>query len=181
MIDPRRKMLILAALVAAGLFLFDKAALSPWLDAWKKLSTETHVVDQEIQTARASMAREKLLREGWAKVQALLQKPRTPDVQTHFVAHLGEIRQKVGVSFDIQGARDQQQGDFREYVYETKFKLTWEQLVRLLVELHNSKEFLKPSRINISSQYEREERLDLDLRVSTIEYAPVPVKTGTKP
>ena len=50
----------------------------------------------------------------------------------------------------------------------------------LLAELQNSKEFLKPLRINISSQYEREDRLDLDLKLSTIEYSPAPLKAGIR-
>jgi hypothetical protein len=48
------------------------------------------------------------------------------------------------------------------------------------VELHNSKEFLKPLKMNVQSQYEKEDVLVVDLRLSTIEYAPVPVKAGAK-
>jgi len=35
-------------------------------------------------------------------------------------------------------------------------------------------------RMNVGSQYEKEDRLDLELKVSTIEYSPAPVKAGVK-
>ena len=170
--NRRTKILSGIVLGAAALLLADKVLFSPYLEKWRKISSESDKVDQEMQKARTVLAREKTVREGWAKVKALLDQPRVPDVQTHFVAHLGQISNQVGVNFDIQGSRDQQQGDFKEYVYETKFKLRWEQLCELLVALHNSREFLKPMRIAIGSQYEKEDRLDLDLKVSTIEHAP---------
>ena len=84
----------------------------------------------------------------------------------------GEVARTAEVTFDIKGVREQQQGDFKEYVFETQIKLKWEQLGELLVALHNSREFLKPARVTVGSQYEKEERLDVDLKVSTIEYAP---------
>jgi hypothetical protein len=94
--------------------------------------------------------------------------------------HVGEMCDRAGGTYDIQAVQPQQvkDSDFREYPVEMKFKLTWGQLVDLLAELHNSKEFLKPLRININSQYEREDRLDLDLKLSTIEHSPVPLKAG---
>lgn len=174
----RRTKVLFAAVLLAGLgFVLDKLLLSPWLEKWGRLSADIQKTEESIARARNTLAREKAVRDGWGKVRALVAKERMPDVQNHFTAHLGDLGEKAGVNFDIQTTpRFQQQGDFKEYVYDTKLKLTWEQLVRLLVELHNSKEFLKPIRLSVASQYEREDRLDLDLRVSTIEYAPVPSK-----
>jgi hypothetical protein len=79
-----------------------------------------------------------------------------PDVHTNFMTHLTEIFDKAGVVFDVSGTPQAvQQGDFKEYIFDTKFKLTWAQFVDLLVELHNSKEFLKPLRMNVVSAYEK--------------------------
>ena len=173
-----RRAKIMAGVVLAGAvaLLADKILLSPYLEKWRKISVESDKVDQDIQRARTILGREKSVREGWDKVKDLLKKPRVPDVPTHFVAHLGEICEGIGANFDISVSRDQQQGDFKEYVFETKFKLKWEQLGELLVALHNSREFVRPMRIAIGSQYEKEDRLDVDLKVSTIEYAPVKAK-----
>ncbi|HVR87776.1 MAG TPA: hypothetical protein VMU54_25840, partial [Planctomycetota bacterium] len=79
-----------------------------------------------------------------------------------------------------ENPQPQQQGDFKEYIFDTKFKLTWAQFVDLLVELNNSKEFMKVLRMNIASQYEKEDRLDLELKLSTIEHSPAPAKAGQK-
>ncbi len=169
-----RRTKILAGIVVgvAALLLADKVLLVPYLVKWRDVSARIDKVDLDVQRARAIVAREKDVREGWAKVRGLLDKPRVPDVQTHFVTHLGEVTRAAGVTFDIKGVREQQQGDFKEYVFETQLKLKWEQLGELLVALHNSREFLKPARVTVGSQYEKEERLDVDLKVSTIEYAP---------
>ena len=58
-------------------------------------------------------------------------------------------------------------------------ELNWSQLVDLLRELHESREFLKPVRLGINSRYDKEGKLDLSLRVSTIAWAP-PVKKRKK-
>lgn len=177
--NRRTKLLALLVIAAVAAFVLDKLFVSLWWDPWKKLSEETHKTEQEVARANRIFSRQHAAEEGWKKIRTLLDKPRTPEVQTHFVSHLNDICSRVGVSLSAtSNPVPQPQGDFKEYVYETKFKLTWAQFVDLLLELHNSKEFLKPIRINISSQYEKEDRLDLDLKVSTIEYAPVPVRAG---
>lgn len=173
MMDRRSKVLAGIVVAASALLLVDKVFLGPYLEKWRDLSARAEKVDQEVQRYRTILSREGAVREGWAKVQGLLEKPRVPDVQTHFVAHLGEIANTIGVNFDIKGVRELSQGDFKEYVFETQFKLKWEQLGELLVALHNSREFLKPARIAVGSQYEKEDRLDVDLKISTIEYRPV--------
>jgi hypothetical protein len=172
----RSKILSAAVVGVAFLLLLDKVFLAPYTEKWKKISAEAARLDQELLKARTILAREKVVKEGWTKVKGLLDKPRVPDVQTHFVAHLGEIANSIGANFDITGGRDQQQGDFREYIYDTKFKLKWEQLGELLVALNNSREFLKPMRVAVGSQYEKEDRLDVDLKISTVEYSPVKAK-----
>lgn len=171
--ERRSKILAGIVLGVAALLLADKVFLGPYLEKWRDLSARSEKLDQEIQKYRTILAREAAVRDGWAKVKALLEKPRVPDVQTHFVAHLGEIANAVGVNFDIKGVREQAQGDFKEYVFETQFKLKWEQLGELLVALHNSREFLRSARIAVGSQYEKEDRLDVDLKISTVEGVPV--------
>ncbi len=172
MMNRRSKILAWAVVGATALLLADKVFLSPFLEKWREISAASEKADGEIQRSRMILTREKAVREDWAKVKALLDKPRTPDVQNHLVAHLGEIAGAVDVNFDIKGTRDQPQGDFKEYIFETQFKLKWEQLGALLVALQNSREFLKPARISVNSQYEKEDRLDVDLKISTIGYAP---------
>ncbi len=178
----RRTQVLVGVVVAAGLaFAADRFLIAPWWTAWTRLSGEIRNVDVEIGKARATLAREGRVMKDWKEVRDRLSR-RPEDVRTHFMSHLGSLCDKAGVSLDLTGSpQPQRRGDFQEYVYETRFKLTWEQFVNLLASLHNTKEFLKPSRIAISSQYEREARLDLELKVSTIEYDPVATKPGGRP
>ena len=178
--NRRTRILILVTSVMAGAFILDAMAVSLWWTPWKKAGEENAAADLELRRANTILAREETQRRDWARIKTLLDKPRSPDVNTHFVTYLGEVCDKVGVNFDIQEGQPQQAGDFREYVYNTKFKLTWVQFVDLLEELHNSREFMKLLRVSINSQYEKEDRLDVDLRISTIEHAPVPAKGGGK-
>lgn len=178
--ERRTRILAIAAGAVLLVFLGEKAYAGLWAEPWKKVNDELRAADLELSRATAIVAREPGVREDWRKIEGLLGK-RPPNVGTHLVSHLDSMFDRVGTKADISSTSlPQQQGDFREYVFETRFKLPWASFVDLLAELHNSREFLKLLRLNVSSQYEREERLDVDLKVSTIEYAPPPAKAGAK-
>ena len=173
---------ILAVVAGAALLWFvgEAAWGAVWSTPKAKLDADLAQADQELARAKGVLGREAQVQEEWRKIRGLLAK-RPPNVGTHFVGHLDGVFDRVGITADIASPSSPvQQGDFREYVFETRFKLPWGSFVDLLVELHNSREFLKPLRVNVSSQYEREDRLDVDLKVSTIEYAPQPAKPGAK-
>jgi len=178
--DRRTKVLFGIVILAAGGFVADRIFTSLWWEPWKKTRDEIREVNQALFRANSTLTDEPKVQREWKKVRDLLNKPRKPDVQNNFLEHLGAITDKVGATFDFQGSQVQRQGDFKEYVVDFKLKLPWEKYVDLLGELHNSRELLKPIRININSQYEKEDRMDVDLRVSTIEYDPVAQKSGAK-
>lgn len=176
----RTKALMIVTIALVAGFALDKAANAFWLEPRKKLIQDIDKTVQEIARSNTTLAREPIVQRDWSKVRDRLNQPRSPDAHTHFLAHLGELFEKAGVTFDVSESQPQQQGDFKEYIYDTKFKLSWAQFVDLLVELHNSKEFLKPLRLTIGSQYEKEDRLDLELKVSTIEYSPSTARPGAR-
>ena len=178
--DKRTKILALLTGVLVCAFALDKAVNAFWLEPRKKLLMDIDKASQDITRSYEALKREPVVQREWAKILSLQNQMRMPDVHTHFLAHLGDLFEKAGVTFDVSEAQPQQQGDFKEYVYDTKFKLTWAQFVDLLVELHNSKEFLKPLRLTVGSQYEKEDRLDLELKVSTIEYSPGTARPGVR-
>ena len=178
--DRRTKVLFGIVILAAGGFLADRAFTSLWWEPWKKTRDEIRDVNQALFRTNSILTDEPKAQKDWKRVRDLLDKPRKPDVQNNFLEQLGNISDKVGATFDFQGSQQLRQGDFKEYVVDFKLKLTWEKYVDLLGELHNSRELLKPIRINISSQYEKDDRMDVDVRVSTIEFDPVAQKTGTK-
>ena len=179
--DKRTRILILLTAIAAGGFILDKAAGALVIDPLKKINEDLAATEAQIKKANSALNSQETVTREWNKIRDRLDQPHMPDVHTHFMTHLNELFDKAGVVSDISGApQPVQQGDFKEYIFDTKFKLTWAQFVDLLVELHNSREFLKPLKMNVASQYEKEDRLDVELRLSTIEYSPAPVKAGAK-
>lgn len=178
--DRRAKVLSWIVLLAAAGFVADRLVASLWWEPWKTAREQIQDADRQLARLNGTLKGEEKAQKDWKKVRDLLAKQRTPDVQNHFVEHLAAICDKVGVENNMQQSPPGRQGDFKEYVVDTKLKLTWAQYLDLLVELHNSRELLKPIRINISSQYDKEDRMDVDLRVSTIEWDRVPQKTGVK-
>ncbi|HVE42400.1 MAG TPA: hypothetical protein VNM14_21125 [Planctomycetota bacterium] len=179
--DKRTRVLVILAGIVAGAFVLDKAVMALVVTPLQKINEDLAATEGQIRKANTALNTQETVTRNWNKIRDRLDQPHLPDVHTNFMTHLTEIFDKVGVVFDVSGTPQAvQQGDFKEYIFDTKFKLTWAQFVDLLVELHNSKEFLKPLKLTVSSQYEKEDRLDVDLRLSTIEYAPVPVKAGAK-
>ena len=177
----RRRILVIVTIAAAVAFVLDKAVSALVFEPLQKISQETTKTEAEIKKANTVLNTEETVKRNWNKIRDRLDEPRPPDIHTNFLAHLGDHFEKIGVSYDVNEiAQPQQQGDFKEYIFDTKFKLTWAQFVDLLVELHNSREFLKPLRMSIGSQYEKEDRLDVELKLSTIEYSPAPTKAGAK-
>jgi len=180
--DRRTRILAILVGVLLAAFLADRAFASLWLEPWQQLGDQIRKTNIDLNRTKATLAGEDRVRLRWKTIHDLLEAPRVPDVQTHFMEHVGEMCDRVGGTYDIQAGPPQQvkDSDFKEYIIETKFKLTWGQLVDLLAELQNSREFLKPLRINVSSHYEQEDRLDLDLKLSTIEYSPAPLKAPVR-
>jgi len=179
--DKRTRILAILAAIVAGAFVLDKAVMALVVSPLQKINEDLVATEGQIRKANTALNSQETVTRNWNKIRDRLDQPHLPDVHTNFMTHLTEIFDKVGVVFDVSGTPQAvQQGDFKEYIFDTKFKLTWAQFVDLLVELHNSKEFLKPLKMYVQSQYEKEDLLVVDLRLSTIEYAPVPVKAGTK-
>ena len=179
--DKRQRILVIATIAVAAAFLLDKAVSALVFEPLGRINTDLVKTENEIKKANTILNNQDVVTKNWNKVRDRLDLPRTPDVHTHFMTHLGDLFEKVGVVFDVSGTpQAQQQGDFKEYIFDTKFKLTWPQFVDLLVELHNSREFVKPLRMNIGSQYEKEDRLDVELKLSTVEYSPATAKTSPK-
>ena len=167
--DRRTKVLFGIVILAAAGFVADKLVVNLWWEPWKETRDKIAQVDKDLTRVNRTLKDEDKIRKEWKEVSVLLDKPRTPDVQNHFLEHLRQLCEKVGATFNYVSQQQGRQVDFKEYVVDFKLQLPWEKFVTLLEELHNSREFLKLIRLNIASQYEREDRMDVDLRVSTIE------------
>lgn len=178
--NRRTKILFVIVIVAGAGFVADQLFRSIWWNPWQKTKADIRDADLALAKLKVTLHREEKVAKDWDKVKKLLDRQRAPDVENHFVEHLGTICEKVGVENSMAGGPPGRRGDFKEYVVDTKLKLTWGQYVSLLEELNNSRELLKPVRMTLSSQYEKVDQIDVDLRLSTIEFDPVAPKAGTK-
>ena len=132
--DKRRRILLLVTIVAAGAFLLDKAVSALVLEPLQKINQEMTKTESDIKKANTVLNTEETAKRNWTKIRDRLDEPRPPDIHTNFIAHLGDHFEKIAVAYDVNEiAQAQQQGDFKEYIFDTKFKLTWQQFVELLV------------------------------------------------
>lgn len=178
--DKRTRILAGVAVAAALIFVVDGVAGAIWFDPSADLSKKLQVVDAELEQAHVILARGDQIKKEWEEIRRWLDRPRLPDVPSHFHSHLDGLCGGAGLNPDIQASPPRQRDDFKEYAYEVRAELKWSQLVDLLWELHESREFLKPVRLGIDSRYDKEEKLALSLRVSTIAWAPEPKKKRRK-
>ena len=178
--EKRTRILVGVALAAVLFFIVDGVAGAMWLDPSAELSKKLEAVDAELDRAHGILARSGQIKKEWAEIQNRLDRPRLPDVPNHFHSHLDDLFSAAGLDPDIQASPPRQRDDFKEYGYEVRSGLKWPQLVDLLGELHESRQFLKPVRLRIDSRHDKGERLELSLKVSTIAWSPVQKKTRRK-
>jgi hypothetical protein len=179
-VNRRTKVLAIVVIAVLAAFLGDRLFTSLWWAPWQETSAKIRETDASIAKLKFTLQKEDQVSRDWDKIKKVLDKQRTPDIENHFVSHLGAICDKLSLDNNMQGTSVVRRGDFKEYVVDTKLKLTWNQYVDLLGELNNSRELLKPIKITLNSQYDKEDRIDADLRLSTIEFERVVPKAGTK-
>lgn len=180
--SKRERTILIVVVSVIGLFLVDRFWFSPFLEAradiLKQREAEEHRKDEY-----EAMIRQRSQRQAdWRKVEAALKKQKEveTDALNHLVFNMVELTSKSGINLAVNGQGEQKTGAFREVYVETKFETDWEHLVDLLFAIHKSPELLRTRRIAIRSQYEKQAKLDVDLRVSTIEALPVAAKGAKK-
>ena len=121
--ERRTRVLAYAAGAVLLVFLGEKAYAGLWSGPWENVNKEIADADGDLTRATAVVSRESAVQEDWKKIRGLMAK-RPANVGNHLVGRLESMFDRVGVKADISSTTlPQQQGDFREYVFETRFKL----------------------------------------------------------
>lgn len=171
----RQKLMVWGVAALAAAFFVDRFYFTPWYDEMKKLRTDLEGVGRQLAVARATVATAPAVKAEWKVLNDRLARAKESDTLNEFVIGLGKLCADAGVSnLSTKPGREQkvgERGEFIEYAVETNFQATWEPFVRLLYKIACEKEFLKVQRLVITSKYEKEDRLDVELRASTIELA----------
>jgi len=177
-------MLAGAAAAVAILYLLDRLLLSPWIEEWETLGTQIEERRRELDEARSLMEREDRVKREWTRMEARLTRP--PELESD-VALLGQIKDlgdRAGVSMTPESSRRiERPGGFFEVGCEVSLEADIVHLRDLLLELYNSEEFLKVHSLSVISRAldrRKSDRLGVDLKLSTIEFAPERARRGTR-
>ena len=173
--SKRERIIVIAALGAAAFFLFDRFLLTPWSSRWDAVARDLVEKRKGLEGARSGLAREADYASEWEKLEAGLTADRRKDVLQALLDHINDLERRAKVTVNVNMSREDQVGDFREISLEISLRTTVEGLRNLLVEMYNSKEFLRISRLKVGAnpfEKARADRLDVELKVSTIGYRP---------
>ncbi len=170
-----------AALVAV--WAVDSFYLSPWLADMKKLGDDLNIMRSKVKVARVVVSQNTAVMAEWNAVRGKLARGNDADTLQDFLTGIQLMSGHIGLSnWSSKPGREQKIGEkgneFVEYAVETSFQASWKQFVDLLKELKGWKDFVKVQRLAITSKYEKDNRLDVEMRVSTIELASA---KGAKP
>ena len=177
--SKRERMVMIVAMSAAGLYLLDLIFVGPFFAEWNDVSQGIEKKSKELDGVRILLKHEMRSQGEWKKLRKRLDSEKRAATTEELLVHIDEIGRKAGVSRDIMNikpSRDKQTGDFREVSLEASLETSITGMKDLLVELYNSSEFLKISRLTVTSRLgdrKRKDRLDVDIKISTIQYAPI--------
>lgn len=176
--SKRERTILIFALVVAGLYLLDLVVVGPWLERWDEVNRGIEKKREDLDEAEVLLMHEDAVQKEWRKLKNRLEAEDRAGTTETLLVHLDEIGRRAGVKEDIakiSPARWDRVGDFDEIGLEMLLETDIDGLRNLLVEMHNSNEFLKISRLTVNSQLGqrgKKDKLEVDLKVSTIELAP---------
>jgi hypothetical protein len=165
----------LAVVVAAGVYAFW---LSPFLGNADAIAAKRRELGQQKERYEAKLRQRPQKEKEWKALEASLRQ-QGDDPSLNVISAMIDMTQKLDVNLSVSGQSQQKISDFREWAVETRVEAEHGKLVDLLSAIQESKDLLRVRRITVRSQYENEktQRLDVDLRVSTVES----LKKGARP
>jgi len=168
----RQRLMVIGVLGLAAAWMIDRLYVSPWWEEMKKADADAKKLRGQVDAAKETLAQQPRVTKQWKALNARLHPERETDTALEFVMGMGDLCSRAGVSnLSTKIGREQklgERGQFTEYAVETNFQATWPSLVKLLIAVDNEEAFLRVQRIAVTSR-EKEERLDVEMRVSTVE------------
>ncbi|MHC4606610.1 MAG: hypothetical protein ACYTAF_06700 [Planctomycetota bacterium] len=173
--SKRERLVVIVTLCAAAAFLFNQFWLKPWERTWDQVSAELAEKRDSLGEKERMLAWEADVAADWARLKNALASEKRRDAAQVLLTHLNELERKAKVTMNFHRGREDEIGDFVEHSVEISLKTDINGLRNLLVEFENSKEFIKVSRVKVNANpfdRGRKDRLDVDLKISTIQYKP---------
>lgn len=176
--DRRTKLLLIAAISIAVLYLGYTIAWKPWWEKKIKLDQDIKKARQQLAVAKEFLGRRERIEADWNAMEADLRNSERAFFKRGFDMFVRNLidpaipEDKRRPNVDPR-QQSEQNGDFAEWVVDAKnarFK-THDELRTFLVALYNEEEFVKVRSLNITTQPEQR-IVTVDFRLSTIEYSP---------
>ena len=165
----------MAILLLGAVFLGDRLLFSPWMERWEQVGSEQQRIESLLEEAKPLLEREQEVNRKWKAMEEILTGLSEVTTEETLLLHMGAIEQRAGVRAKIESSPEVHRGEFREIILKMSLETTVTGLRNVLIELYNSEEFLRVSRLAVRTHADSTKGplLDVDLHISTLEYRPV--------
>ena len=185
--ERRKKILLFAAVGMGGFYLLWLIGIQPVIDDMKTLDGQISAIKKALHLEKSYLKRQTVIETEW---DSTVEEIEDPDRETQkdqfdlFVRSLMDrtIESKSRLPTLTPLNQKEQKGDFLETSVEVKnAHFGIQEWIRFLVNLENESDFLRVRRFALRSRFDRPDNvLAVDMKLSTIEYFPVEVKSNSR-
>ncbi len=181
--NPREQKIAIITGALAALFLVYWFWYLPWEQKRTELLKRRDDLQKQLYDTDRIIGQRKATEAAWKPLDAALKKQsEQEDVSLALIGDMIGLTQSVGMNLSVNNshANDIANGPvvergktrtpmYREHILETKFDGTYEQFLDLLGKISDADGLLRTRRVTIRSEYEKSPKLDVELRVTSIE------------
>ncbi len=172
--EPRAKLLAAVAALALVGYGLDRVALTPWMEAVAKAKADLAALRPKLEAAKSSLKDEARVAADWKRMGGRLESRRPEEAANQFNTMLGGLAdslklEKANLKPDPAPRALASTGS-RQHAVDLQFRCAWEALVKLLLELNNTDEFVRVESLSVGAQA-KDGLLDVSLRLSTLAWA----------
>jgi hypothetical protein len=182
--ERRTKILLYTAIGMGGAYLLWLVGVRPILDDVESADGRISAAKKALNVEKSYLRRQKAIEKKWDDTMEAVDSPGRATLADQFDLYVRDLMDRtIGSKSRLPtispvNSRDQK-GDFLETAVEVKnARFKPDEWIRFLTELANENDFLKLRRLSLKSRFDRPEKvLVVDMKLSTIEYAPGNGKT----
>lgn len=178
-VSRRERILFVITLAVMLVIISDRFVFTPTVREWTNINNNITKLENERLHAEELFKRETAFKELWAKLDKDLFQSDSKNTIPDFLNHLKKLAESSGISLtDIYPIPAESKDEFTQAIFELKFQSNVAQLNKFMYALITSSECLYVSKIGISSNTGRTQRLplEIDMRVSTLIAGEINVK-----
>jgi hypothetical protein len=181
--NEREKKVAIVTGVLVALFIVYWFWYLPWEQKRTELLEARRKLESQLNDTNRIIGQRKAAEAAWKPLDAALKKQsEQEDVSLALIGDMIGLTQSVGMNLSVNNshASDIANGPvvergktrtpmYREHILETKFDGSYDQFLELLSKISDADGLLRTRRVTIRSEYEKSPKLDVELRVTSIE------------